>query len=51
VSSGPWASAEEVQRWRESAAFREGVVALGAVLDDFRPGTFDLLLRIGQGAS
>jgi heme-degrading monooxygenase HmoA len=47
ISFGPWASVEEVQRWRASPAFRETVRELDEVLEGFEPGTLDVTLRIG----
>lgn len=50
ISFGRWQSVEEVERWRSSPAFREVVREMGAVLDDFEPGTFDVVVKIGTGA-
>jgi heme-degrading monooxygenase HmoA len=41
ISFGPWESDEEVARWRDSAAFRETVGAVRAVLEGFEPHTMD----------
>jgi heme-degrading monooxygenase HmoA len=47
ISFGPWKSHEQVQAWRDSAAFKEGVGAIREVLDDFRPGTYEISAEIG----
>jgi heme-degrading monooxygenase HmoA len=43
VSFGPWASLEDVQRFRSSNAFREGTAAMEGLLESFEPRTLDEL--------
>ncbi|MDP8977497.1 MAG: antibiotic biosynthesis monooxygenase [Actinomycetota bacterium] len=46
ISFGPWESLEQVEEWRESAAFRNGVARIREVLDGFEPSTLDLVARV-----
>ena len=48
VSFGPWESDEQVVAWRQSAAFKEGVARMQDMLEDFVPGTYDLVLDSAQ---
>ena len=48
ISFGPWKSQQQVQEWRASAAFREGVAAMGELLDDFQPGTYELRAEVSK---
>jgi heme-degrading monooxygenase HmoA len=50
ISFGAWESVEEVERWRASPAFRDAVREMGAVLEDFEPGTFDVEVKMSRGA-
>lgn len=43
VSFGPWESAEQVQQWRASRAFTEGVGAMRPHLDHLEPHTMDVV--------
>ena len=43
VSIGPWSSLEEIEQWRASAGFREGVERLRDVLESFEPPTLELV--------
>lgn len=47
VSFGPWASVEEVERWRSSPAFTETVAELRELLEAFEPGSYELVRRVG----
>lgn len=47
VSSGPWASLEEIEAWRGSATFQEGVAAIRASLESFEPHTMDPVATVG----
>ena len=42
ISFGPWESLEEVDAWRASAPFQEGVARVRTLLDAFEPGTYQL---------
>lgn len=46
VSSGPWESPEQVQEWRSSAAFTDGVAAIKASLEGFEPHTMDPVVTV-----
>ena len=46
ISFGPWESLDQVQAWRASAAFREGVAAIGELLDGFEPGTYEIRAEV-----
>ena len=48
LSVGPWAGAEEIDRWRASATFREGIAAIRPHLDSFEPHTMDLASSAGS---
>ncbi|QCO98682.1 antibiotic biosynthesis monooxygenase [Arthrobacter sp. 24S4-2] len=47
ISTGPWESPEEVERWRASATFTEGYEALREMLEHFQPHTLDEAATIG----
>ena len=51
VSFGPWESLEEVQAWRASAAFQEGVARIRELLDGFEPGTYEVAAEISGADS
>jgi heme-degrading monooxygenase HmoA len=46
VSFAPWPSADDVERWRGSAGFREQLERVRDTLESFEPGTFDVVLRV-----
>lgn len=46
ISFGPWKSLEQVEAWRASAAFKEGVTAIRELLDDFQPGTYQISAEV-----
>lgn len=48
LSFGPWDSAEQVEEWRSSAAFRETIRDLQDVLESFEPATWDVAARAGE---
>jgi quinol monooxygenase YgiN len=45
VSFGPWPDDAAVERFRSSAAFREGVAAMEDLLERFEPRTLDEVWR------
>jgi heme-degrading monooxygenase HmoA len=46
VSFGPWESIEQIEQWRNSPTFREGVGAIRELVDDFAPSTLDVATEI-----
>jgi heme-degrading monooxygenase HmoA len=46
VSYGPWASIEDIESWRGSATFRDGVTRIRATLEGFEPHTMDPVVAI-----
>jgi heme-degrading monooxygenase HmoA len=46
ISFGPWESLDQIQAWRGSAAFREGVAAIGELLEGFEPGTYEIRAEV-----
>lgn len=48
ISTGPWQSIEQVERWRDSQTFREGVSRIREFLDEFEPHTMDRVVTIGD---
>ena len=51
VSFGPWESMEEVEAWRASAPFKEGVARIRDLLDAFEPGTYALSAEVSANGS
>jgi heme-degrading monooxygenase HmoA len=50
LSVGPWAGAEEIDRWRASDTFREGIAAIRPHLESFEPHTMELATSAGGAA-
>jgi heme-degrading monooxygenase HmoA len=48
ISFGPWESLEQVEMWRASAAFRDGVARMRELLDAFEPHTMDPTVITGK---
>jgi heme-degrading monooxygenase HmoA len=46
VSFGPWQSLEQIDQWRGSDTFKQGVAKLQELLDEFAPHTMDLEAQI-----
>ena len=46
ISFGPWDSLEQIEQWRSSDTFKQGVGTLRAMLDDFVAHTMDLAAEI-----
>ncbi len=46
VSFGPWESLEQIEQWRDSNTFKQGVAKLRELLDEFSPRTMDLTAQI-----
>ena len=47
MSFGPWPDFEAVERFRSSAAFRDGVARMRDLLESFEPATLDEVARGG----
>jgi len=47
ISSGPWESLEQIEAWRGSETFRDGVSKIREVIDSFEPNTMDLAASVG----
>ena len=41
ASTGPWQSMDQIQRWRESSTFSDGVDRIRELLDSFEAHTLD----------
>jgi heme-degrading monooxygenase HmoA len=46
VSFGPWRDPDEIQAWRASAAFQDGLRAMRDLLESFEPGVYELVTEI-----
>ena len=49
ISSGPWQSLEEIESWRGSTTFRDGVARIRASLESFEPHTMDPVVTVDPG--
>lgn len=47
ISSGPWESLEQIETWRGSDTFRDGVGKIRELIDGFEPHTMDVAITIG----
>ena len=47
ISTGPWASLEQIEHWRASAAFTEGLASVRDIIEHFEPHTLDEAATIG----
>jgi heme-degrading monooxygenase HmoA len=47
ISSGPWESLEQIEAWRGSDLFREGVGRIRDVIDAFEPHTMEVAASVG----
>lgn len=41
ISTGPWGSLEEIEQWRASSAYTDGVGAVREMIEHFEPHTLD----------
>lgn len=48
VSAGPWESLEQIERWRASTTFAQGVEKMRQFLEDFEPHTMDPVATIDR---
>jgi quinol monooxygenase YgiN len=48
ISTGPWESIEQIEQWRASAMFTQGVEAMKDMLEHFEPHTLDEAASIGR---
>jgi heme-degrading monooxygenase HmoA len=46
VSFGPWESLDQIEQWRDSTTFKEGVGRIREFLDEFAPSTLDVAAEI-----
>ena len=46
ISFGPWESLDQIEQWRNSQTFTEGVGKIRELLDDFAPYTLDVAAEI-----
>ena len=47
LSCGPWESLEQIQAWRASGTFQQGIAKIRPFLDAFEPHTMDPVVTIG----
>jgi heme-degrading monooxygenase HmoA len=47
ISTGPWESLDQIEAWRDSDTFRDGVSKIREVVDGFEPHTMDLAASVG----
>lgn len=47
ISTGPWDSLEQIEQWRASAAFTQGLDAMHEMVEHFEPHTLDEAATIG----
>jgi len=47
ISAGPWESMDQIDQWRASLTFANGVGAIRPHLDSFEPHTMDPVVTIG----
>jgi heme-degrading monooxygenase HmoA len=43
ISFGPWESLAQIEQWRASETFQQGVGKIRALLEDFTPHTMDVV--------
>ena len=51
VSFGPWESLEEVDAWRASVPFKEGVARIREFIEAFEPGTYEVSAEVSGSGS
>ena len=49
ISYGPWQSLAEIESWRGSAVFRDGVARMRPTLENFEPHTMDPVVTVDPG--
>ncbi|WP_427134868.1 antibiotic biosynthesis monooxygenase family protein [Pseudarthrobacter sp. S9] len=47
ISTGPWESLEQIEQWRASAGYQQGVQDIREMLEHFEPHTLDEAASIG----
>jgi len=47
ISSGPWDSLEQIETWRASNTFRDGVGQIRELIEGFEPHTMDPVVTVG----
>ncbi|CAI3790698.1 putative quinol monooxygenase [Pseudarthrobacter sp. MM222] len=48
ISTGPWESIEQIEQWRASSMYKQGVEAMKDMLEHFEPHTLDEAASIGR---
>jgi heme-degrading monooxygenase HmoA len=48
ISFGPWESLEQIEMWRASAAFRDGLARIRELLEAFEPHMMDPIMIISK---
>jgi heme-degrading monooxygenase HmoA len=46
ISNGPWASMADIEAWRGSATFKDGVARIRGTLEAFEPHTMDPVVTV-----
>jgi heme-degrading monooxygenase HmoA len=47
ISSGPWESLDQIEAWRSSATFSDGVGRIRGIIEAFEPHTMDPVATVG----
>jgi heme-degrading monooxygenase HmoA len=47
ISTGPWKSLEQIEQWRSSATFTQGLASIRDLVEHFEPHTLDEAAVIG----
>jgi heme-degrading monooxygenase HmoA len=50
ISTGPWESLDQIERWRASATFTEGIQSIREIVEHYQPHTLDEAATIGMAA-
>jgi heme-degrading monooxygenase HmoA len=48
ISSGPWNSLDQIETWRASSTFQDGVGRIRELIERFEPHTMDLVVTVGS---
>jgi heme-degrading monooxygenase HmoA len=51
ISTGPWESLEQIEQWRDSALFKQGLEAMKDMVEHFEARTLDEAASIGWDAT
>jgi quinol monooxygenase YgiN len=47
ISTGPWESIEQIDQWRASSTYTQGIAEMKELLEHFEPHTLDEAANIG----